>query len=146
MQLNKKKIHSALFGSSNKRIGDVEVCFIPFWVLLVSNLRSGGRANPERRQSEPRANPEWKQSTIILYQKSQKLGCRFWKKKRHKAALDNNNNNNRDETTFPSHFTLHFTNSNANTMTDSYIRPDVKCEMWNAMIFGFFSRYIIWYY
>ena len=30
-------------------------------------------------------------------------------------------------------------------MTDSYIRTNVKCEMWNAMIFGFLGRYIIWY-
>ena len=50
---------------------------------------------------------------------------------REKVAHDDNdnNNNNRDETTVPSHFTLHFTNSKANTMTDSHIRPDVKCEM-----------------
>ena len=121
MQLNKKKIHSALFGSSNKRIGDVEVYFIPFWVLLVSNLRSGGRANPERRQSEPRVET----TDYYIIPKKPKIRVPFLKKKRHKAALDNNNNNNRDEPTIPSHFT----NSNANTMTNSYIRPDVKCEM-----------------
>ena len=50
---------------------------------------------------------------------------------REKVAHDdndnNNNNNNRDETTVPSHFTLHFTNCMANAMTDSYIRTSVNC-------------------
>ena len=31
---------------------------------------------------------------------------------REKVAHDDNDNNNRDETTVPSHFTLHFTNCN----------------------------------
>ena len=31
---------------------------------------------------------------------------------REKVAHDDNNNNNRDETTVPSHFTLHFINCN----------------------------------
>ena len=48
---------------------------------------------------------------------------------REKVAHDDNNNNNRDETTVPSHFTLHFTNCMANTMTDSYIRTSVNCKM-----------------
>ncbi len=77
MQLNKKKIHSALFGSSNKRIGDVEVYFIPFWVLLVSNLRSGGRANPERRQSEPRVEA----TDYYIIPKKPKIRVPFLKKK-----------------------------------------------------------------
>ena len=46
---------------------------------------------------------------------------------------NNNNNNNRDETLF----TLHFTSCKVNAMAYSHIRLDVKCEMWNAMIFGF---------
>ena len=81
MQLNKKKIHSALFGSSNKRIGDVEVCFIPFWVLLVSNLRSGGRANPERTQSEGRANPERQRSSVVVIPKRTKIRVPLCEKK-----------------------------------------------------------------
>ena len=46
---------------------------------------------------------------------------------REKVAHDDNDNNNRDETTVPSHFTLHFTNCMANTMIDSYIRRSVNC-------------------
>ena len=74
-----------------------------------------------------------------LYQKSLKLGCHFWEKKVAQVAPDdnNNNNNNRDETTVPSQFTPQFTVYKANTMTDSYIRSTVKCEMWIAMNFGF---------
>ena len=33
---------------------NAEVFFIPFWVHLVSNLRSGARAKAERTQSEGR--------------------------------------------------------------------------------------------
>ena len=32
-------------------IGVAEVYFIPSWILFSSNLRSGGRANPERRHA-----------------------------------------------------------------------------------------------
>ena len=38
---------------------------------------------------------------------------------------------------FIPHFTLHFTNCKTNAMTDRHIRSDVKCQMSNAMNFGF---------
>ena len=45
---------SLILGSSNYRKNVDEDFFIPFWVHLVFNLRSGGRANPKRTQSEGR--------------------------------------------------------------------------------------------
>ena len=42
---------SLILGSSNYRKNVDEDFFIPFWVHLVFNLRSGGRANPEWRHS-----------------------------------------------------------------------------------------------
>ncbi len=52
---------------------------------------------------------------------------------REKVAHDDNdnNNNNRDETTVPSHFTLHFTNCNAiRSSTTIYVQVlTVKCKM-----------------
>ena len=86
-------------------------------------------ANPERRQSEGRANPEWRQTSIIIIQKKSKIRVPLLRKKsgttlqkasakkvhflcranatsRSKVAPDdndnnnNNNNNNRDETLF----------------------------------------------
>ena len=55
--------------------------------------------------------------------KAQNQGATFEKKKWHKVAYDDNYNNNKYETTVHTHFT----NCRANTMTDSYIRSDVKC-------------------
>ena len=118
-------------------------------------------AKAERTQSEGRANPEWRQTSIIIIQKKSKIRVPLLRKKsgttlqkasakkvhflcranatsRSKVAPDNNNNNNRDETLFTPQFTVY----KANAMTDSYIRPSVNCELWNAMIFGF-SR--AWY-
>ena len=84
-------------------------------------------AKAERTQSEGRANPEWKQTSIIIIQKKSKIRVPLLRKKsgttlqkasakkvhflcranatsRSKVAPDNNNNNNnnnnRDETLF----------------------------------------------
>ena len=53
---------SLILGSSNYRKNVDEDSFIPFWVHLVSNLRSGARAKAERTQSEGRAKAEWRHS------------------------------------------------------------------------------------
>ena len=45
MSEGRKKVHPG------KLIGDVEVCFIPFWFHLVSTLESEGKAKARRRQS-----------------------------------------------------------------------------------------------
>ena len=65
---------------------------------------------------------------------------------REKVAHDDNdnNNNNRDETTVPSHFTLHFINFNAiRWLTVVYVQVlTVKCKMQWILFF----ESIIWYY
>ena len=83
-------------------------------------------ANPERRQSEPRAKAEWRQPPVIIIPKRTKIRVPLLRKKKwHKVALDNNNNNNKDETTVPFQFIVY----KVNTMTDSYIRSSVNCKM-----------------
>ena len=93
-------------------------------------------ANPERRQSEPRAKAEWRQPPVIIIPKRTKIRVPLLRKKKwHYVAPNdndnnnNNNNNNRDETTLPSQFTPQFTVHKANTMTDNYIRLTMTYEL-----------------
>ena len=65
--------------------------------------------------------------SIVKVWKSSRISNLTTKTIREKVAHDDNDNNNRDETTVPSHFTLHFTYCMANAMTDSYIRTSVNC-------------------
>ena len=57
---------------------NVEVYFIPFWIPFASILRSEGRANPERRQSEGKV-----EATVCYNytQKNKNQGATFEKKK-----------------------------------------------------------------
>ena len=82
-----------IYGSSDKRIGDDESCFIPFCLHFVSTLG----ANPERRQSEGRVRPP---SVIIIPKKPKNRVPLLRKKSGTKVAPDDNNNNNRDEALF----------------------------------------------
>ena len=111
-------------------------------------------AKAERTQSEGRANPEWRQTSIIIIQKKSKIRVPLLRKKsgttlqkasakkvhflcranatsRSKVAPDdndnnnNNNNNNRDETLFTPQFTVY----KANAMTYNYIRPTMNYEL-----------------
>ena len=60
----------------------IEVYFIPFWILFVSTLRGGGRSNPERTQNEGRANPKWRQPSVIIIPKRTKSRVQLFRKKR----------------------------------------------------------------
>ena len=120
--------------SFDKRIDEVEFFFIPFWTLFVSTFRSGARANPERRQSEPRAKAEWRQPPVKIVPKRTKNRLPLLRKKSgtkwHPITIT-------ITIGMRPYFTPLFTVYKANAMTDSYIRPSVNCELWNAMIFGF---------
>ena len=107
-----------------------------WWVVFPCCLRSVSTsgAKPERRQSKARVEA----TVYYIIPKKAKIRVPLLRKKSGtKTVPYDNNNNKKYEATVHSHFTPHFTNYKVNTMTDSYIRSEVKCQMSNAMNFGF---------
>ena len=81
---------------------------------------------PERTQSEPRANPEWRQTSIIIIQKKSKVRVPLLRKK---SGSKWQSITITITIGMRPYFTPLFTVYKANAMTDNYIRPSVKCEM-----------------
>ena len=101
-------------GASTKRIGDIEGCFLPFWVYHASTL--GAKA--EWRQSKGRVEASCAPTVNYIIPEKSKIRVPLLRKK---VTPDDNNNNKRCEATIPTHFT----DSKVNAMTDSYIRSTV---------------------
>ena len=89
--------------------------------------QSEGRANPERRQSEPKVCPP----TVIIIPKKSKIRVPLLRKKNgnkwHLMTMTMTITITISvRPLFTPHFTLHFTNCKTNAMTDSHIRSNVK--------------------
>ena len=82
---------------------------------------------------------------IVKVRKISRISNQTTKTIRARVAHDDNNNNNRDETTVPSHFTLHFTNCNAiQWPIVTYVQVlTVKCKMQWILVFREYNMVLL---